>query len=91
LDLKRVLGLGEALSRRDADEAYALVLETLGRWTSESLNARAGEGAARLAPLVEVCDKVARAAREVEIYNLDRRPLIVSMFGDLAEAVRRAA
>ena len=91
MDVKRVLGLAEALSRRDADETYELVLETLGRWTSERLNARAGEGAACLAPLVEVCDKVARAAREVEIYNLDRRPLIVSMFGDLAEAVRRAA
>jgi DNA polymerase-3 subunit delta' len=91
MDVKRVLGLAEALSRRDTDETYELVLETLGRWTSERLNARAGEGAARLAPLVAVCDKVARAAREVEIYNLDRRPLIVSMFGDLAEAVRRAA
>jgi DNA polymerase III subunit delta' len=89
VDLKRVLSLAEILSRRDADETYELVLETLGRWTSEHLNAWADEGPARLAPLVEVCDKVARAAREVETYNLDRRPLIVSMFGDLAEAVRR--
>lgn len=91
VDLKRVLALAESLSRRGADEPFELALEAVGRWASERINARAGEGAARLAPLVEACDKVARAAREVETYNLDRRPLLVSMFGDLAEAVRRAA
>jgi DNA polymerase-3 subunit delta' len=91
VDLKRVLALAEAVSRRDAEEAYELALQAVGRWASERLNARAGEGAARLAPLVEVCDKIARLSREVDAYNLDRRPLIVSMFGDLAEAMRRAA
>jgi DNA polymerase-3 subunit delta' len=39
---------------------------------------------------VEVCDKAARRAREVDAYNLDRRPLVVQLFEDLAQAVRRA-
>jgi DNA polymerase-3 subunit delta' len=56
---------------------------------SDRLRAKAAAGPARLAPLVEVCENVARAAAEVDIYNLDRRPLVLSMFGDLAEAVRR--
>jgi DNA polymerase III subunit delta' len=89
VDVKRVLALAERLSRRGADEAFALTLDTLSRWVSGRLEANAAAGAARLAPLVEVCEKVARAASEVDTYNLDRRPLVLSMFGDLAEAVRR--
>jgi DNA polymerase III subunit delta' len=91
LDQRRVLGLAESLSRRDADAAYVLALDTVSRWVSDALAARASLPAARLAPLVEVCEKVARAAADVELYNLDRRPLVLTMFGDLADAVRRTA
>jgi DNA polymerase-3 subunit delta' len=89
VDTKRVLALAEGLQRRSAEDAFQLVLDTISRWTSAQLHAKAAAGPARLAPLVEVCEKVARAATEVDIYNLDRRPLVLSMFGDLAEAVRR--
>jgi DNA polymerase-3 subunit delta' len=89
IDAKRVMALAESLSRRDAEDAYALTLDTAFRWVSTELAARAAVGAVRLAPLVEVCEKIARAAAEADIYNLDRRPLVLSMFGDLAEAVRR--
>ena len=89
VDVKRVLTLAESLSRRGAEDAFALSLDTVSRWASGQVQTQAGVGAARLAPLVEVCEKIARAATEVDIYNLDRRPLVLSMFGDLAEAVRR--
>jgi DNA polymerase III subunit delta' len=91
VDGKRVFALAERLSRRGAEDAFALALDTLVRWTSEQLEAGATAGPARLAPLVEVCEKVARAAAEVDTYNLDRRPLVLSMFADLAEAVRGTA
>ena len=90
-DPKAVLALGEALARRDADAAYELALETIDRWVSARLHETAELGAARLAPLVEVCEKIARQAREIDIYNLDRRPLVLGMFDDLADAVRRTA
>ena len=90
LDLKAVLALAESLTRKDAEAAYRLVLDTVERWIHARVSARAGEGPARLAPLVEVCDKAARRAREVDAYNLDRRPLVVQLFEDLAQAVRRA-
>ena len=61
------------------------------RWVSERLHERAGLGASRLAPLVEVCEKIDRSAREIDMFNLDRRPFILTMFDDLADAVRRAA
>jgi DNA polymerase-3 subunit delta' len=89
LDLKRVLVLAESLQRRDGQEAYAVMLDIVLRWASRQLDAKAHAGPVSLAPLVEVCEKVARAASEVDEYNLDRRPLVIAMFGDLAEAVRR--
>jgi DNA polymerase-3 subunit delta' len=90
-DTKQVLALAEALARRDADDSYELTLETVQRWVSERLHDRAGLGASRLAPLVEVCEKIGRSAREIDVFNLDRRPFILTMFDDLADAVRRAA
>ncbi|WP_114946283.1 DNA polymerase III subunit delta' [Microvirga calopogonii] len=91
VDTKQILALAEALSKRDADDSYELTLETVQRWVSDRLHERAGLGASRLAPLVEVCDKIGRSAREIDVFNLDRRPFILTMFDDLAEAVRRAA
>ncbi len=43
-----------------------------------------GRAPARLAALVEVADRFGRAAREAAIYNLDRRPVVLSLFEDLA-------
>jgi DNA polymerase III subunit delta' len=87
----KILALAESLSRRDADETFDLALDTVDRWLSRHLDRNAALGAARLAPLVEVCEKIARQAREVDIYNLDRRPLVLTLFDDLADAVRRTA
>lgn len=88
---KQIYALAEALARRDAEESYAVTLDVVERWVSERLHERASLGAQRLAPLVEVCEKIARSAREIDTFNLDRRPLILSLFDDLAEAVRRTA
>jgi DNA polymerase-3 subunit delta' len=90
-DAKDVLALAEALGRRDSGDDFDLALAVVQRWVSRRLHDRAASGAARLAPLVEVCEKVARSAREIDTYNLDRRPLVLSLFDDLADAVRRTA
>jgi DNA polymerase III subunit delta' len=87
-DTRATLALAERLAKKGAEQEFDLVLESVQRWASLTLNKRVGDGPARLAPLVEVCEKIARAAREVDIYNLDRRPLVLTMFGDLADAVR---
>lgn len=86
-----VLGLVESFARRDSEARFELLLDTAGRFAQDRLRSLAedGQGAARLAPLVEVCDKVARSAREIDVYNLDRRPLILALFDDLAEAIRQ--
>ena len=89
VDGRAVLGLAEDLARKDAGPLYELALDTVERWVGERIRVGAGAGAARLAPLVEVCEKVARTAREIDIYNLDRRPLVLSLFDDLADAISR--
>jgi DNA polymerase-3 subunit delta' len=87
----RVLGLAEKLADRRAEGDFELALDAVQLWAAERIRAGADLGPARLAPLAELCEKVADAARTVETYNLDRRPFVVSMFGDLAEVVRKAA
>jgi DNA polymerase-3 subunit delta' len=90
-DLRATLALADLFSRKGAEERFDLVLDTVQRWVGDRLARDAHRGAARLAPLAEVCDKLARQAREVDIYNLDRRPLVLALFDDLADAVRRTA
>ena len=48
-------------------------------------NARSG---AQMAKAAQAWDKVNRAARDVEAYNLERKPLVFSVFGLLAETAR---
>jgi DNA polymerase-3 subunit delta' len=90
-DDRQILALAESLARKDADDAYELTLETVHRWASSRLELNAGQGVSRLAPIVEVCDKIARSSREIRVFNLDRRPFILELFDDLADAVQRAA
>ena len=88
---RRVLSLADKLADRRAADDFPLAVDTMVRWLSARVEAGRELGPARLAPLAEVCENVAEAARAVEVYNLDRRAFVVSMFGDLAEAVRRAS
>jgi DNA polymerase III subunit delta' len=50
--------------------------------------ASGGEGRA-LAARAELWEKLRRSAREVETYNLDRRPFVLSVLSDLKEIERR--
>ena len=43
---------------------------------------------ARLNRLAEASERINEAVREAETYNLERKPLVFSVFGLLAEATR---
>ncbi len=45
---------------------------------------------ATLAARAELWEKLRRSARDVETYNLDRRPFLLSIFSELADIERRA-
>jgi DNA polymerase-3 subunit delta' len=88
-DPKALHALGDALGGTEPATLIAF-LDTVNGWLSDQVEQGAAEGAtaARLARMAEAWDEINRAARDVEIYNLDRKPLVFSVFDTLAEAVR---
>jgi DNA polymerase-3 subunit delta' len=88
VDPRELHALGDALGTSDR-VALAAFIDGIDRWISEKL--RAGDANAnlpRLARLAEVWEKIGRAARDTEAYNLERKPLVFSVFSLLAEATR---
>jgi len=88
VDPRELHALGDALGGSDR-VALAAFVDGIDRWIGEKL--RSGDANAnlpRLARLAEVWEKIVRAARDTESYNLDRKPLVFSVFGMLAEATR---
>jgi len=85
-DWGRVLKLAETLNGRDGEERFAAAGDAVLRFVSAELDRRQGEPVHRLAALVEVCETFARNAREAATYNLDRRPVVLSLFADLSRA-----
>jgi DNA polymerase-3 subunit delta' len=85
-DPRALHALGESLERADR-----LVLATFVDAVRDWLSARlAGElpQSGRLMRLAQAWDDVNRTARDVEMYNLERKPLVFKVFGWLAEAAR---
>jgi len=92
VDWQGVHRLGDRIAGSSAVDDFDSVIGALFDWLDAQvhLGAQAGEAADRLAPYAEVWEKVADAVREAEALNLDKRPLVLSIFADLAAAVRAA-
>jgi DNA polymerase-3 subunit delta' len=86
VDAMALHALGDALGRADP-QAFAAFVDTVRDWLSARLGRGSGEPA-RLAQVAEVWEKLNGAAREVEVFNLDRKPMVFAVFGLLAEAAR---
>jgi DNA polymerase-3 subunit delta' len=86
LDAKALHALGEALAGTDPQPLAAFV-DTVNAWLSRRLSAGAND-ISRLDRLAAAWQRVNAAARDAETYNLERKPLIFSVFGLLAEATR---
>ena len=90
VDPRELHALGDALGGSDK-VALAAFIDSVERWVSARLradDANANANLPRLARLAEVWEKIIRAARDTESYNLERKPLVFSVFGLLAEATR---
>ncbi|WP_371423269.1 DNA polymerase III subunit delta' [Tardiphaga sp.] len=90
VDPRELHALGDALGTSDRVALGAFV-DSVDRWIGERMradDANANANLPRLARLAEVWEKINRAARETESYNLERKPLVFSVFGLLAEATR---
>src|SRR6202521_2032829 len=88
VDPRELHALGDALGGSDR-VALAAFIDSIDRWVSARLRADdANANLPRLARLAEVWEKINRAARDTAEYNLERKPLVFSVFGLLAEATR---
>jgi DNA polymerase-3 subunit delta' len=90
VDPRELHALGDALGGSDR-VALAAFIDSVDRWVSERLHAddaNANANLPRLARLAEVWEKINRVARDTAEYNLERKPLVFSVFGLLAEATR---
>jgi DNA polymerase III subunit delta' len=84
-DPRALHALGDQLDRdRGLTEVFAGAIRD---WLSARLDAEAGD-LARLARIADLWERFNRSAREVEIFNLERKPLVFAVFGLLAEASR---
>ena len=90
VDPRELHALGNSLGTSDR-VALAAFVDSIDRWIAERLrnpDLDANANLPRLARLAEVWEKIVRAARDTQDYNLERKPLVFSVFGMLAEATR---
>ena len=89
VDPREVHALGDSLPLSDR-VALAAFIDGVEWWISERLrdDGTSNANLPRLARLAEVWEKIARAARDTQDYNLERKPLVFSVFSMLAEATR---
>jgi DNA polymerase-3 subunit delta' len=90
VDPRELHALGDALGGSDR-VALSAFIDSVDRWVGEQLRAdgaNANANLPRLARLAEVWEKINSAARDTESYNLERKPLVFSVFGLLAEAMQ---
>ncbi len=89
LDPRAMHALGDALAGTEA-ATFATFMDTINAWLSARLARGSGEIArmAQMAQVAQAWEQVNRSAREVEVYNLDRKPFVFAAFGLLAEAAR---
>jgi DNA polymerase-3 subunit delta' len=85
-DPRALHALADELAGTEA-ETLAAFMDAVNGWLSARLRSGPRESR-RLARVGEVWDKVNHAAREAETYNLDRKPFVFAVFGQLAEAAR---
>ena len=85
VDPQALHALGDTLARAD-DDIYDIFVDTIRDWLRAQLNLAGETG--RLARVAEVWEKLDRVAREVEVFNLERKPMVFAVFGHLAEAAR---
>lgn len=83
LDPGKVDALAELVAGRTGDQMFAHFCAVCRTWLSRALRGRAPT-TGDLLPVSEVWDRLETQEREVNILNLDRRPVVVSILSDLA-------
>jgi DNA polymerase-3 subunit delta' len=84
LDARSAYSLAEAVAGRDGEQAFEQVIAQVQDWIHTQTVQEAQEKHGELARWTALWEKNRMAVREAQIFNLDRRPLILSLLSDLA-------
>jgi DNA polymerase-3 subunit delta' len=85
-DPRALHALGDALGSSDP-QTLETFMDLINGWLSAQLT-QAQRSKPEMARVAETWEKINRAARDVEAYNLERKPFAFAVFGALAEAAR---
>lgn len=85
-DPRALHALGDAIGGSEP-QTLAAFMDLVNGWLSAQLDTSANR-TSRMAEVAKAWEKINRAARDVEIYNLERKPLVFSIFGLLSHAAR---
>ena len=89
LDVALAHQFAERMSNKAGEESFALFRTFLDDWLHQRILIEAqSQPADRLARWAEVWEKARDAARDVEVFNLDRKPYVLSTLSMLAAASR---
>jgi DNA polymerase-3 subunit delta' len=86
LDARALHALGDKIAGTRVEPLVAF-MDAVNTWLSTRLQT-APQETQRLARVGDIWTTVNRAMQDAEAYNLDRKPLVFSVFGQLAEAAR---
>ena len=85
-DARQLHGLADSLDKA-GDDIFDMFIETARGWLSARLDhEREPE---RLAKIADAWDRLGVMARDVDTYNLERKPLVFAIFALLADTARR--
>jgi DNA polymerase III subunit delta' len=90
LDLSAVLVLAEEMTKREGEEKFTLLLDLTSGYVSRCLHIYAAKNHSprHLSHLAETFRNLQNQANEAERYNLDRRPVVLSLFTELAASTK---
>lgn len=86
MDWRLAHKLADIVTGREKETEYAAFLQAIFVWLTARVHDRTALGPRALAPYAEVWERLERDARDVEIYNLDKRAFIIGLFSLLAKA-----
>jgi DNA polymerase-3 subunit delta' len=91
VDWREVHRLADQIGGRDGEAGFDIAMTAIHDWIDDCVRrGAASQSAARLVPYAEVWEKVTANTRETDALNLDKRPLLLTIFSDLAAAVQAA-
>ena len=77
--------IAESVSRRGQEDAYLLFIDLVTGWIGQQVRANAQSSPEALAGWAEVWDKASRSVALADAFNLDKKQVILSLFGSLFE------